>query len=74
MIDYPYRKQGIGKFLAKYILYEVYKNKNIILQPDGDGNWFWGKFEFVHEKISQRVTLILKKKNNKVDIGEIRHE
>ena len=62
MIDYPYRKQGIGKFLAKYILYEVYKNKNIILQPDGDGNWFWKKFEFVHDKISQRVTLILKNK------------
>lgn len=50
MIDYPYRKQGIGKFLAKYILYEVYKNKNIILQPDGDVNCFLEKFEFVHEK------------------------
>lgn len=62
MIDYPYRNQGIGKLLAKYILYEVYKNKNIILQPDGDGNWFWKKFEFVHDKISQRVTLILKNK------------
>ncbi len=74
MIDYPYRNQGIGKFLAKYILYEVYKNKNIILQPDDDGNWFWKKFEFVHDKISQHATLILKKKNNKVNIGEIRNE
>ena len=36
--------------------------------------WFWKKFEFVHDKISQHATLILKKKNNKVDIGEIRHE
>lgn len=74
MIDYPYRNQGIGKFLAKYILDEVYKDKNIILQPDGDGNWFWKKFGFVHDKISQHTTLILKKKNNKIDIGEIRYE
>ncbi len=40
MIDYVYRKQGAGKLLARHIIEEVYKDKNIILQPDGDGYWF----------------------------------
>lgn len=40
MVDYFYRNQGIGKYLARYIIDKVYEGKNIILQPDGDGNWF----------------------------------
>lgn len=61
MINYPYRKQGIGKYFAKYIIDEVYKQKNIILQPDGDGNWFWKKFGFIPDNISKNLTLILKR-------------
>lgn len=61
MIDYPYRNKGIGKYFAKYIIDEVYKQKNITLQPDGDGNWFWGKYGFIPDNISKNLTLILKR-------------
>lgn len=64
MIDYLFRNQGIGQWFAKYILYEKYKDKNIILQPDGDGNWFWKKFGFIPDNISKHLTLILKRNNN----------
>lgn len=60
MIDYPYRNKGIGKYFAKYIIDEVYK-KNITLQPDGDGNWFWEKYGFIPDNISKNLTLILKR-------------
>ena len=61
MIDYLYRNQGIGKKFANYIINGIYENKNIILQPKGDGNWFWKKFGFVEDNISKRLTLILKR-------------
>ena len=63
MIDYLYQNQGIGQFWDKYILDEVYKDKNIILQPDGDGNWFWKKFAFIPDNISKHFTLILQRNN-----------
>ena len=66
MIDYPYRNKGIGKYFAKYIIDEVYKQKNITLQPDGDGNWFWKKFGFIPDNISKSLTLILKR-NKKME-------
>lgn len=61
MIDYVYRKQGAGKLLARHIIEEVYKDKNIILQPDGDGYWFWIKFGFQNDNISKHETWILKR-------------
>ncbi len=61
--DYSYRNQGIGKKLVRYIIDSEYKDKNIILQPDGDGNWFWKKFGFINDDISQHVTWILKRNN-----------
>lgn len=64
MIDYSYRNKGIGKQLARYIINFEYKDKNIILQPDGDGNWFWKKFGFVNDGISQHITWILKRSGN----------
>lgn len=66
MIDYPYRNKGIGKYFAKYIIDEVYKQKDIILQPDEDGNWFWKKFGFIPDNISKNLTLILKR-NKKME-------
>lgn len=66
MVDYTYRNKGIGKYLAKYIIDEVYKQKNITLQPDGDGNWFWKKFGFISDNISKNLTLILKR-NKKME-------
>lgn len=63
MIDYFYRNQGIGKYLARYIIDKVYKDKNIILQPDGDGYWFWKKLDFVSDNISKHVTWILQRNN-----------
>ena len=61
MIDKPYRNQGFGKYLENFIVNEIYKEKDIILQPDGDGNWFWKKFGFIPDNISKQLTLILKK-------------
>ena len=63
MIDYFYQNQGIGKYLARYIIDKVYEDKNIILQPDGDGNWFWKKFGFIPDNISKHLTLILQRHN-----------
>ncbi len=59
MIDKTYQNNGLGKKLANYIVNELYNDKNIILQPDGDGNWFWKKFGFVPDNISKNLTLIL---------------
>ena len=64
MIDYKYRNEGIGTEFAKYIINFEYKDKNIILQPDGDGNWFWKKFGFINDRISQHMTWILKRNEN----------
>lgn len=61
MIDYIERNKGLGKFLAKYIIDEVYRKRNIILQPDGDENWFWEKFGFIPDNVSKKLTLILKR-------------
>lgn len=61
MIDYIYQNQGIGKYLVRYIIEKVYGDKNIILQPDGDGYWFWEKFGFVNDNISKHITWILKR-------------
>ena len=66
MIDYPYRNKGIGKYFAKFIIDEVYKQKNITLQPDGEGNWFWKKFGFISDNVSKNLTLILKR-NKKME-------
>jgi len=59
LIDKAYQNNGLGKNLANYIVNELYNDKNIILQPDGDGNWFWKKFGFVPDNISKNLTLIL---------------
>lgn len=64
MTDYSYRNKGIGKQLARYIINFEYKDKNIILQPVDDGNWFWKKFGFVNDEISQHMTWILKRSGN----------
>lgn len=66
MIDYLFQRQGIGQFLARYILDEVYKDKKIILQPDGDGNLFWKKFGFIPDNISKHLTLILQRYNKQI--------
>ena len=58
------RNMGIGKQFAEYILDEVCKDKNVILNPDGDGNWFWKKFGFVDDGISKNKTLILNRESN----------
>ena len=50
------RKQGIGTYLAKYLIEDVYRDKNIILQPDGDGFLFWKKFNFKQDEISKNET------------------
>lgn len=61
IIDYLYRNQGKGKTLANYILNDIYKDKDIILQPKCDGNWFWKKFGFVNDKTSKHITWILRR-------------
>lgn len=61
MKDYLYRNQGIGKKLVRYIIDSEYKNRNIILQPDGNGYWFWKKFGFENDNISKHETWILRR-------------
>ncbi|MCI8965087.1 MAG: GNAT family N-acetyltransferase [Clostridia bacterium] len=63
MIHYLYRNQGIGKYLARYIIYKIYEGKNIILQPDGDGYLFWKNLGFVSDNISKHITWILQRNN-----------
>lgn len=57
------RKKGIGKALANYIINQRYGDKNILLQPQGDGNWFWKKFGFICDNISEHGTCILRRNN-----------
>jgi len=52
------RQEGIGKELAKYIINYRYKNKNIILQPDGDGYWFWKNFGFINDNTSKNTWIL----------------
>lgn len=63
MVNRKMRNKGIGTKLAKYLIDNIYIDKKIILQPDGDGNWFWKKFDFVSDKISKKMTWILKRNN-----------
>lgn len=73
MVRISKRNQGIGKEFAGYILNEICKGKDVILNPDADGYWFWKKFGFIDDKISKHKTWILRKndKNIKNEAGEI---
>lgn len=55
------RGKGIGSTLAKYILEKRYPKKDIVLQPQGDGYWFWKKFGFEKDNISKDETWILRR-------------
>lgn len=61
MVKDSKKRKGFGKKLAEYIIYEKYSDKNIILQPDGEGFYFWKKFDFTRDNISERNTWILKR-------------
>lgn len=61
MVKRKLRNQGIGKMLARHIICEEYQNKDIILQPDEDGFWFWKKFGFINDNISEHETWIKQK-------------
>lgn len=54
------RNKGIGTKLARYLIDEAFADKNIILQPDEDGYWFWKKFGFESDNISEKETWIKK--------------
>ena len=60
MVKENLRNKGIGTELAKYLIDDIYINKNIILQPDGDGYWFWKKFNFYDDNESEKITWRIK--------------
>lgn len=59
------RNNGIGTMLAQYLINEIYANKNILLQPDEDGYWFWEKFGFQSDNISEKETWIINRMKKK---------
>lgn len=63
MVRKESRNTGIGSKLAQYLINEIFIDKNIILQPDGDGHWFWKKFDFQQDNISKKETWVLKRKS-----------
>lgn len=56
MVKKNLRNKGIGTKLAQYLIDYIYIDKNIILQPDGDGYWFWKKFGFEEDNESEKMT------------------
>lgn len=64
MVRISKRKQGVGKQFAEYMLNEICKDKDVILNPDKDGYWFWKKFGFVDDEISKQKTWILRRNSN----------
>lgn len=56
MIKKNLRNKGIETKLAQYLIDYIYIDKNIILQPDGDGYWFWKKFGFEEDNESEKMT------------------
>lgn len=58
MVKVKARNKGIGTKLAEYLIYETFKDKKILLQPDEDGYWFWKKFNFKKDNISEKETWI----------------
>lgn len=61
MVKEKMRNKGIGTKLAHYLINFIYLDKDIILQPDGDGNWFWRRFNFISDNISKKATLKMQK-------------
>jgi len=61
MVKKRLRRNGIGTKFAKYIIEEIFVDKNIILQPDGDGYYFWKKFKFESDNISEKETWKIKR-------------
>ena len=66
MVERKARNNGIGTKLAEYLINEIYSNKNILLQPDEDGYWFWRKFGFHSDNISEKETWIINRKKKKL--------
>ena len=60
MVKKNLRNKGIGTKLAQYLIDYIYIDKNIILQPDGDGYWFWKKFGFEEDNESEKMTWKIK--------------
>lgn len=60
MVKKDSRNIGIGTKLARYLIDDIYREKNIILQPDEDGYSFWKKFSFDDDKESKKRTWRIK--------------
>jgi len=59
MVKRRARNKGIGRKLAEYLIYEIFRDKKILLQPDQDGQWFWRKFGFESDNLSEKETWII---------------
>ena len=52
--------------IAEYMINEICEGKDIILNPDEDGYWFWKKFGFISDEVSNRETWILRRNNKNI--------
>ena len=64
MVKKRARNKGIGTKLAEHLINQIYKDKKILLQPDEDGYWFWKKFRFKSDNISEKETWIINRSKN----------
>lgn len=60
MVRKNLRNKGIGTKFVQYLINHIYVEKNIILQPDEDGYWFWKKFNFENDNKSEKETWKIK--------------
>lgn len=58
VVSAEYRRMGYGKYLAEYIVYNVYSDKKISLHAVEDGVFFWDKFGFEYVEGANSVMVL----------------
>ena len=58
MIKKSCRKMGYGRWLAEYIVFDIYKHENISLNADGDGKYFWPKMGFESVQNQKHIMIL----------------
>ena len=58
VVSAEYRRMGYGKYLAEYIVYNVYSDKKISLHAVDDGVFFWDKIGFEYVQGANSVMVL----------------